>query len=70
MASLAATDLCSCAPLVLADGTTGVGFAYVVLPVVLGQTRPYFFDFLQSFSGASAGAGGAVPRRRRLPRGR
>jgi hypothetical protein len=32
------------------------GFAYVVL----GQTRPHFFDFLRSFSGASAGAGGAL----------
>jgi hypothetical protein len=60
MASLVVTDLCSCAPLVLADGTTGVGFACAVLPAVLGQTPPHFFEFLGSFPGASAGAGGAL----------
>jgi hypothetical protein len=60
MASLADTDFFTCAPLVLADGSTRVGFAHVEISAGLKQIRPHFFDFLGSLPGASAGAGGAL----------
>jgi hypothetical protein len=60
MASLADFDFCSCAPLVLAGGSTRVGFAHVVFPFVLKHFRPHFFAFLESLPGASVGAGGEL----------